>query len=187
MWKGIVGRGFSAAEFHEYVSELVWQAWRPQFVVVHNMAEPKFAEWHNVSGTMRMANLERYYRDVQHWSAGPHLFVADDLIWVFTPLTTPGVHSPSWNAISWGMELVGDYATESFTPVRDNAIAALAALHSVAGLDPTTMRFHKEDPRTTHKGCPGKNVVKPALIAAVEAALAVLHPSGHAQGAAGSG
>ena len=24
---------------------------------------------------------------------GPHLFVADDLIWVFTPLPTPGIHS----------------------------------------------------------------------------------------------
>ena len=44
-----------------------------------------------------MRNLEAYYRDEQDWSAGPHLFVADDLIWVFTPLRTSWVHSPSWD------------------------------------------------------------------------------------------
>src|SRR5712692_11270909 len=44
----------------------------------------------------------------------PHLFVADDLIWVFTPLTVSGVHSPSWNSITWGVEMVGNFDTEDF-------------------------------------------------------------------------
>jgi hypothetical protein len=51
---------------------------------------------------------------VQLWSAGPHLFIADHLIWVFTALGTRGVHSPSWNAI-WWVELVGDYSTEDLS------------------------------------------------------------------------
>lgn len=59
-----------------------------------------------------MQNLQSYYRDTMKWSGGPHLFVADDLVWAFTPLTVPGVHSPSWNNVSWGVELVGDYSTE---------------------------------------------------------------------------
>ena len=88
VWKGIIGKGFTAIDFSEYVKTVVFDTWRPQFVVLHNTAVPTFAQWHNVSGEQRMKNLESFYRDTQKWSAGPHLFVADDLIWVFTPLNT---------------------------------------------------------------------------------------------------
>ena len=103
IWKGIVGKGFTGPASHEYVGTVSFPLWRPQFVVLHNTAAPKLSQWHSVSGQQRMADLENFYKNQQHWSAGPHLFVADDLIWVFTPLNTPGVHSPSWNAISWGL------------------------------------------------------------------------------------
>lgn len=171
-WKPIVGRGFTAASFADYVDKLDFSEWEPEFVVVHNTSAPTLAQWHGKTPPeQRIQNLVGYYRDQQHWSAGPHLFVADDLIWVFTPLTTPGVHSPSWNSRSIGMEIVGEYEREDFAPVRPNVIAALAALHRKLGLDPGTIRFHKEDPRTTHKTCPGRNVNKDDLIAGVRAAL----------------
>ena len=164
-WKGIVGHGFTPDEFENYVASLTFGAWRPQFVVLHNTAAPKLSEWHSVSGEKRMQGLTHWYRDNMGWSAGPHLFVADDLIWVFTPLTTSGVHSPSWNHLSWGVEMVGDYSAEAFDHrVRDNAVAALATLHAAMGLDSHTLRFHREDPKTTHKGCPGKNVDKADII-----------------------
>jgi hypothetical protein len=119
-WKGIIGRGFRPQEFKDYVGTLSFGDWRPQFIVLHNTSAPKLSQWHSHPGEERMRNLEAYYRDEQGWSAGPHLFVADDLIWAFTPLTTSGVHSPSWNAISWGIEMVGEYEEEphwrSFTP-----------------------------------------------------------------------
>jgi hypothetical protein len=172
-WKGIVGRGFSAEAFDAYVFSLTFMGWTPQFVVLHNTADPTLAHWHDVPGDSRMRGLEDYYRDTQKWSAGPHLFVADDLIWVFTPVTTSGVHSPSWNSISWGVELVGDYSVEPLSAqVRQNATAALATLHRVAQLDPSTLRLHKEDPLTTHKGCPGDNIVKADVISWVQGALA---------------
>ena len=57
---------------------LAFDTWRPQFAVLHNTAAPKLAEWHSVPGETRMRNLETYYRDAQHWSAGPHLFVPTD-------------------------------------------------------------------------------------------------------------
>src|ERR1700736_3493910 len=159
-WKGIVGRGFRPQEFEAYVGSLRFTDWRPQFVVVHNTSEPRLSQWHSTPGEQRMRNLENYYRNVQGWSAGPHLFIADDLIWVFTPLTTSGVHSPSWNAISWGVELVGDYTTEELSAaVQGNAIQALAALYALAGLTPNNLRLHKEDPNTTHKDCPGMRIV----------------------------
>ena len=173
IWKGIVGRGFRPQEFEAYVASLRLTDWRPQFAVVHNTSEPRLSQWHSTPGDQRMRNLESYYRDVQQWSAGPHLFVADDLIWAFTPLTTSGVHSPSWNAISWGMEMVGEFEEEAFDPgVRENAVDALVTLHAWAGLNPDTLRFHKEDPKTTHKDCPGKNVDKDDLVARIKDRLA---------------
>jgi hypothetical protein len=171
-WKGIVGQGFSQSGFQDYVKTLSFSQWRPQFVVVHNTGDPTFAEWHSVAPDKRLRGLESYYRDDQKWSGGPHLFVADDKIWVFTPLTTPGVHSPSWNHISWGMEIVGDYDHEVMRPdVLANAISALTTLHAAIGLDPTTIRLHKEDPLTSHNYCPGTRIAKQDLINAVHANL----------------
>jgi hypothetical protein len=182
VWKGIVAQGFSPSEFQLYVGGLSFSQWRPQFVVVHNTGDPTFAEWHSVPTDKRLRGLESYYRDDQKWSAGPHLFVADDKIWAFTPLTTPGVHSPSWNHISWGVEIVGDYDNEALRPeVKANAIAALTTLHAAIGLDPTTMRLHKEDPLTTHGYCPGVRIVKQELISAVQANLMVDGAGEHLQ------
>jgi len=172
-WKGIVGRGFRPQEFKDYVSTLTFGEWRPQFAVVHNTSSPRLSQWHSTPGELRMRNLEEYYRDEQHWSAGPHLFVADDLIWVFTPLTVSGVHSPSWNGVAWGIEMVGEYEEEPFSPaVRENAVDALAILHLSRGLNPDTLRFHKEDPRTTHTSCPGRNVEKADLIRRIHERMA---------------
>lgn len=163
-WKGIVGKGFTPDQFTAYVRGLDAAPDWVQFIVLHNTAEPTLADWHKVPGERRMAALAEYYRDVQHWSAGPHLFVADDLIWVFTPLDKTGVHSPSWNSVAWGVEQVGDFDREAYdsgagAKVRENAVHAVAVLSKWAHLDSSTMRLHKEDPKTTH-ACPGKHVVK---------------------------
>lgn len=178
-WKRIVGKKFTAADFADYVTTITFDVWRPQFVVLHNTAVPTLADWHKVPGAQRMKGLERYYRDTQHWSAGPHLFIADDFIWAFTPLNTPGVHSPSWNAIAWGVELVGDYSKEELPDtLRDNAYSALASLHALVGIDPNTLRLHKEDPKTTHN-CPGKNIIKQEFIDGIFDQLSVVHPGDH--------
>jgi len=183
-WKGIVGKSFAPEDFPAYIESVVFGTWRPQFVVLHNTAVPKLADWHNVPGQTRMANLENYYKNVQKWSAGPHLFVADDLIWVFTPLNLPGVHSPSWNSVAWGVEMVGDYATEPFSPaVRENTLVALAALHAALGLDPDRLKLHKEDTLTTHV-CPGANVLKGDIVHGVQMKLAEMSPGEHVPGVA---
>jgi hypothetical protein len=68
--------------------------------------------------------------------------------------------------------MVGDYSSEPFNPgVRENTVDALAVLHRLRGLDPDTMCFHKEDPQTSHKDCPGKNVDKAELIAGVKSRM----------------
>lgn len=182
-WKGIVGANFTAAEFDHYIATVQFNAWRPQFVVLHNTAVPKLADWHKVSGQARMHGLANFYQNEQKWSAGPHLFVADDFIWVFTPLNVSGVHSPSWNSISWGVEMVGDYEVETFDPsVRENVLSALTSMHATLGLDPSTLKLHKEDKLTTHN-CPGKNIVKTEIINGIQKRLTARMPGDHQPGA----
>ena len=170
---------FSPADFTAYVGGLSFEAWKPQFVVHHNTASPTVAEWPSVAGDSRMRGLEKYYSSTppagQGWSGGPHLFVAPEGIWAFNPLTEPGVHSPSWNGISWGVETVGDFSREYLGDAqKENLVSALATLHEAAGLDPAHLRFHFEDPATTHRGCPGAHLVKADVIAWVQTRLSPL-------------
>jgi hypothetical protein len=79
--------------------------------------------------------------------------------------------------------MLGNYETEAFDSgrglaVHNNAMSALATLSAVLGLDPATIRLHKEDPLTTHH-CPGKNVDKTAVISSVQTLLVSRHPGEH--------
>ncbi|MGN6343270.1 MAG: N-acetylmuramoyl-L-alanine amidase [Ginsengibacter sp.] len=175
LWKGIVGKSFSKDAFRDYCSQLHWDSWRPSFIVLHNTAVPSLSERPNGLTFQNIKNLEIFYRDTRKWSAGPHLFIDDKQIWVFTPLTVSGVHSPSWNSIALGIEMLGDYSRESFSQgrglkVRQNAVAAMNVLYSVLGIDPHTMKLHREDPLTTH-ACPGNAVRKLEIIQDVQDVL----------------
>lgn len=183
-WKGIVGKSFTPDEFDAYCHTLQWGSWRPSFSVLHNTAIPTLAQRPNGITQQHIQNFVSFYRDVQGWTSGPHLFIDDRQIWVFTPPVTSGTHSPSWNNVSLGVEMLGDYEQEAFDSgrgllVQKNAVAALATLCAVLGIDPQTMRLHREDPLTTHATCPGKNVSKPAVIQAVQALLVARHPGEH--------
>jgi hypothetical protein len=127
--------------------------------------------------------LEGFYRDTQKWKAGPHLFIDDQQIWVFTPLNVSGTHSPSWNKVALGIEMLGDFEREAFdqgrgAEVRQNTICAIATLSAILGLEPSTMRVHREDPLTTH-ACPGKNVRKLEVIQAVQDLIIQRHAGEH--------
>ncbi len=182
-WKPIVGLSFNAAQFDSYCHSLQWTAWRPSFIVLHNTGSPSLAQRPKGLTKQHIDNLVVYYRDQQHWSAGPHLFVDDLQIWAFTPLTVSGVHSPSWNKYAVGIEMLGNYEAESFKTgrglaVRKNAVAAMATVCAVLGIQPDTLRLHKEDPLTTH-ACPGKNVIKSEIIGEVQSLIQTRHGNGH--------
>jgi hypothetical protein len=174
-WKHIIGKSFTPTDFDTYCHSLQWTAWRPSFLVLHNTAAPSLQDRPSGFTQQHMQDFVTYYRDTLHWSAGPHLFIDDRRIWVFTPLTTPGVHSPSWNKQSLGIEMLGNYAIEPFTTgrgllVRQNTISVLTSLCSVLKIPPAALRLHKEDPATTHN-CPGKNVIKQDIIKETEALI----------------
>jgi len=174
-WKPIVGLPFTPINFDAYCHSLQWNAWRPSFLVLHNTAMPSLSYRPRGLTPEHIRAFVTYYRDQLKWSAGPHLFIDDKRIWVFTPLTVPGVHSPSWNKQSIGIEMLGDYDTESFHEGRGllvgrNTIFAMITLCAVLDIAPSTIRLHREDPATTHK-CPGKNVVKQEIITEVNDVL----------------
>ena len=182
-WKGIIGSDFTPESFDKYCHSLQWSTWRPSFIVLHNTAVPSLAQRPNGFTKQHILNLETFYRDQQLWKAGPALFIDDKKIWVFTPLTVSGVHSPSWNKLALGIEMLGHYEQEAFhigrgLAVRKNAVAAMATLSAVLGLDPQTMRLHREDPLTTH-ACPGKNVKKLEIIQEVQIELLKRHSGDH--------
>ena len=183
VWKGIIGQSFEPETFNAYCNQLKWTSWRPSFIVLHNTAVPTLAQRPNGLTLQHIKGLEVYYRDTRKWSAGPHLFIDDKQIWVFTPLTVSGVHSPSWNNLSLGIEMLGDYLKESFTTgrglkVRLMATAAMTTLNSVLGIDPHTMKLHREDPLTTHI-CPGAAVRKLEIVQEVNDSLIALHAGEH--------
>lgn len=159
-WKGIVGLACTPDEFDAYVAGLEWKSWVPQFITLHNTASPKLTDRPNGFQPNNINGLVSWYRDSQGWSAGPHLFIDDKKIHVFTDLRTTGVHSPSWNSIALGIEMLGDYSYESFTSgrglqVRYNTTRAMAALSKKLGFPSDSWKFHVQDTRSTHD-CPGK-------------------------------
>lgn len=165
MWTEIVrssrdGRGMNVEAFRAHVGALTFRDWRPSFLVLHNTGAPTLTQWKNYPAGQRILNLENYYKGLG-WSAGPHGFVADDLIWPFTPFTARGVHSPSFNGVALGIEMVGNYVPGGDDPtsgdglkVYRNMVAVFSILSAKLGLEPATIRFHRDDPRTTHR-CPG--------------------------------
>lgn len=192
-WKGIVGKRFTLEAFAAHVAALQFNGWTPSFVVVHNTSAPtvkQYQDWLRRPGwtpEQWARNLESYYIG-QGWSAGPHAFVTPDGgVLAFTPFTIPGTHSPAWNSRTWGIETVGEFMTEEFSPViRNTLVACLGILHARVGLDPADYKFgvrgihfHKEDPKTTHKECPGVHIVKADLVAGVADYIEGLHPGVH--------
>lgn len=169
----IVARKFTLNEFDDYCAGAVKRQDWVRRIVLHNTAVPSLSQRPRGILTPRhIDGLHAYYQDDKKWSGGPHLFVDAEGVWVFNPLDRHGVHSPTYNSSSWGVEMLGDYETESFTSglgadVAENArraCAALARLQGWADLKDDRLILHKEDPQTTHN-CPGKNVDKATFVA----------------------
>lgn len=159
-WRGIVGKPIEPSKIYGYVKTISWDKWKPDFLVIHNTASPSLADRPEGFTAQHIKNLEKYYRDERGWPSGPHFFVDDKQIWAFTPANVPGTHSPSWNNVSIGIEMLGDFNKESFTSgrgarVKSNTAELAGALLAVLGLRPLDWKWHVQDPKTTHD-CPGK-------------------------------
>ena len=159
----------SIDDLRAYIRGLNYNSWRPSNFVIHNTASPTLYQWwHSVPPSERMENLRSYYENEMGWSAGPHCFIDGKSWWIFTPFNVKGVHSPSWNGTMLGFEHVGDYNTESDetgmgADVMKMGHALCGECCEYFGWDPSRLKFHKEDPATSHD-CPGRNMVKSEYI-----------------------
>lgn len=190
-----VGKCFStSAQFLDYLENLKFGAWRPRYVTMHHTGGPSLATWKTYAhGTRKvpitdaqwMKNLAAYYGNELGWNAGPHFFFTPDNFCVLSLPEKRGVHAVSFNANSWGVECVGDFDAEPFTPDLANRYAeGLACLHLALGMSPDPyqfntrgLHFHRDDPKTS-KTCPGRKVDKQKMIDLVKLHMADLTDDG---------
>lgn len=157
------GKAYSTEQFEGFVKGIKWTIWKPSLIVIHHTAAPSLAQRPDGFTHQHMVNIKDYYNGLG-WSAGPHLFIDDDQIWTFSPLTKKGIHAKSFNSTGIGIEMLGEYDSEN--PWSDRGLQVLTTtaktvkqLMNKLGLTKADIRFHRDDPKTS-KMCPGTKIGK---------------------------
>jgi N-acetylmuramoyl-L-alanine amidase CwlA len=155
---------WSDTDFAQHIKSLD-TSWADS-VTIHHTAYPDLAMRPNGLTAKHMQYLMEYYRDEKGWSAGPHLFIDDIAIMGMSPMTKRGVHARSFNSHSIGIEMLGNFDSDSPFDGRGSrsvkrTAKAVAAILDAKGLEPSakTILFHRDDPKTS-KTCPGKLITK---------------------------
>jgi hypothetical protein len=169
-----VGRVWTPAELKTYLATLTKPVWATS-ITFHHTGVPTLEQRPRGFLPNHMTNTQSYYEGLG-WSAGPHLFIDEDQCWGMCDFRQTGVHAKSFNSSSIGIEVLGDYNTESPNSGRGQqcwttATAAGKVLLDWLGLQPSalTVKFHRDDPKTT-KTCPGSKVEKDWVIDQINAA-----------------
>lgn len=178
------GRVISVSQLRDHLLTLPFGGFQPKFPVLHNTDTPDIALFNSWMATHKLTpeqwgrNLGAYYAGMG-WNSMPHGFVLPDgRILLGAPFNVQGTHTPSWNRISIGLEMVGNFDREQFagTPTETSAVAVFGELCLRLGWKPDDyvkgvrgVHLHREDSATTHKNCPGKNVVKAKFVQMVSA------------------
>jgi hypothetical protein len=131
-----IGEGLTAEEFSAYVQTYDFGTIAPDFVILHHTAIPSTRYARYPSGGVwdadeaglsaaqikqrrqaKLTAIKEFYRTRPGWDRGPHLFIDDRYIWLFTPMREIGIHAAQGNAYrdghglhySIGIEVVGYY------------------------------------------------------------------------------
>lgn len=154
-----IGNALTADEFTKYVESYNFGSNPPNFIVVHHTAIPYTmaapAPGRNLSGAWdanenglneaqikqrrlrKVHNMKEYYRTRLLWDRGPHLFIDDRYIYLFTPMYNVGIHAKQGNAYTWkgklnysiGIEVIGHYTNARWPkPIEDLVGHAIAVL-----------------------------------------------------------
>lgn len=185
------GRILTIAQLHDHIRDLQFSgSFQPKFPVLHNTSVPDVKTWKGwiAAGKPTMEqwirNLASYYAGLG-WNSMPHAFVLPDgRIGLGAPFNVRGTHTPSWNSISIGIETLGEFESDVWanTPTEQAAVAVFGELCNKLDWQPDGylrgvrgIHFHKEDPNTTHKTCPGKNVDKARFVGMVATYMGNAH------------
>jgi len=154
----IINLKLDLAEFKKYVSEYYFGSEPANKLVIHHTWRPTAKMW---KGQKSIDGLKTYY-EKKGWSAGPHLFIARDGIWLFTPMRNDGIHAKTLNHCSIGIEVVGDYDKRKWSgKTKENALGAIKILMDSLGIPEEEIYFHRD---VSPKTCPGKAITKEWLL-----------------------
>lgn len=179
----IIAKCLNKIEFKQYVADYNFGPIPPNKIVLHHTWKPTIADW---NGIKSIEGLKAYYEG-KGWSAGPHLFIANDGIWLFTPMNRVGIHAGTGNATyydqvlrknvygfygnlgdgNWrynltecsiGIEMVGDYdAKKPSGEILDYTLFVIKTLSEDLKLAHDAIHFHRD---YSTKTCPGAAVTK---------------------------
>jgi len=155
----IVNRKLSLAEFEEYVNKKDFGELPPTFMVIHHTWKPTVAQW---QGQKSINGLKSYYEG-KGWTAAPHLFIAEDGIWLFTDMYDVGIHAGVGNGnlkdgYSIGIEVVGNYDNKVWSGATlKNTVGAIKILTEKLSIKNEQIRYHSE---FSAKTCPGRAITK---------------------------
>ena len=150
----IINKKLSLDDFKAYISSFNFAPLNPTKIVLHHTWRPTKEQW---QGQKSVNGLKSFYEG-KGWSNGPHLFIAEDGIWLFTPMNIQGIHAGTGNTKSIGIEIVGDYDNEVWTgKTKENVIGVVKALMSKLGIKEDEIKFHRD---YSTKSCPGKAITK---------------------------
>lgn len=163
----IVNKKLSLDEFEKYVKKKNFGKIPPTFIVLHHTWKPDVKDW---QGQKSINGLKSYY-ERKGWTAGPHLFIAEDGIWLFTDMYEVGIHAGVGNGnlktgYSVGIEVVGNYDNKEWSgKTKKNAIGAINTLLDKLKLKKRDIHFHSE---YSAKTCPGLEITKGWLKSALD-------------------
>jgi N-acetylmuramoyl-L-alanine amidase CwlA len=182
----ILAQLLTREEWLAYVKTYDFGSIPPDRIVLHHTWSPTLAQW---AGLKSIKSMCEYYAG-KGWTAGPHIYVAPEGIWLFTPMEDVGIHAGTGNAniefitkpsnyadfkkLKWysiGVELVGDYdKVRPSGELWENAKVVLGSLCRRFGKSPEqAIGFHRD---FSTKSCPGWAVNKPWVQAEVNTWLA---------------
>lgn len=159
----IVNKKLSLKEFKEYVAKKDFGSKPPTFIVIHHTWKPTEKDW---KGQLTISALKGYY-EAKGWSAGPHIFIAPDGIWLFTDMYDVGIHAGDGNGslkdgYSIGIEVVGDYDGAKWSgKIKELSFGVIDILTKRLNIPYTKIMFHRD---FSNKTCPGKAITKEWII-----------------------
>lgn len=155
----IINRRLNIAEFKQYIKDYYFGSQPANKLVIHHTWKPTLETW---DGARTIQGLKRYYEG-KGWPAGPHLFIANNDIWLFTPMRQNGIHAGRLNDRSIGIEVVGNYDQKVWSgPTKQTALGVIRLLQQRLAILNKGIFFHRD---ASSKSCPGNAITKPWLMA----------------------
>lgn len=150
----ILNKSKTLEEFKKYIKGKNFQPNNPYRLIIHHTWKPTEKDW---NGQTTIDGLKKYYEN-KGWSAGPHIFIAPDGIWLFTDMKYQGIHAGEGNYRSIGIEVVGNYDGAKWSgKIKEQAIGVIKALVDELKIKDENLCFHRD---FSSKTCPGSAIKK---------------------------